>query len=28
VSQTSKNCKKLNENDHKRSWTVIDGEKR
>jgi len=28
VSQTSENCKKNNENDHKRSWTVIDGEKR
>ena len=28
MSQTSKNGKTNNENGHKRSWTVIDGEKR
>ena len=28
VSQTSKHGKKINENAHQRSWTVIDGEKR
>ena len=28
VSQTSKNGKKTNENDKKRSWTVMDGHRR